>query len=420
MLKPAPFAILHLSHTWPINTEPECSWAIYRKPGQAVLASGQGTLKQAALACKNSKLILALPIMAVSLFAFTVPSNNARNIRAALPYLLKSQLAGPIEEEHICWQKGAKIQGACINRAQFQDLLDLLCQYHLVPLWATVDALLLPWQPASWTVYETQNNVLIRYAPYGAIVTTDATLEPWLKLIPKQHQLDRLSTDTTQPYISLLTPVSDALHQQLKNQPIPLQSEAQPNAQNCFAALLAPQFDPKICLNLMSGLAKSRTRIRSSQWIKHWRWPLGLLTSLMLTLAGLLFYVNKQLSWQILALQEQQAQTYLQVFTDEQLVTSPLIQINQKIDQLAVVPASQSMIPLLNVLPYHPQLDIGGAHSIQVMAFEPGKLTQTLSSQQPFYKSNIVLQNIQIDIQPIETESDTYGALVTVLAQEPI
>lgn len=386
MFRSRPISLLHMSHSWPIDTSLDCSWAIRRHDD---ITYGSGSLKAAAKACKNTQLAVAVPLISVSLFAHHLPMRQARKIASALPYLLQDDVLD-INDLHLCWRRqGHHLQGACINQAQLHRLCTLLERFQLRPRWVVIDALLLPTNPHGWTIYQSHEQMIVKQGDHQALQITPDALPVLLKMSSNKPQSLLLSAPLDSSAEQLLPGLN------CKSEVIP-----ELDSEYGMAKVLIPRFKPKECLNLVKHLSSTSTEVNTQS--RPWRWSKGLTISLLLSLWGGLLLANHHLAEEIITLRQYQSQSYRLSFPAAQAVADPAKALDQRVQQLPVVPEADSLLALLHAftqMPFHNQ------YQIQSLEYTEGRLKLMVTSANT--------------IAPVEGQFRDYLGQVQPLVDEP-
>ncbi|MEC9342005.1 MAG: type II secretion system protein GspL [Pseudomonadota bacterium] len=115
----------------------------------------------------DEPVILLVPTRDVLLTVTDLRARRASDLHAALPYALEDRLAEPLEELHfVAAQRrdGSGLAAAVVRRERMEHWVAQARARGLHLRAALPDALALPWEPETWSVFADDNRVLVRTA----------------------------------------------------------------------------------------------------------------------------------------------------------------------------------------------------------------------------------------------------------------
>lgn len=118
---------------------------------------------------EDFQVCVVIPAEYVLSLRVQVPTSQLRQIRQALPYIVEELVADDIENIHTAIPASFRaalpdIDTLVVEHSLLIKWLDLLCSHQLKPSAILVDALCLPREPDSWSIYVEGERVLLRTA----------------------------------------------------------------------------------------------------------------------------------------------------------------------------------------------------------------------------------------------------------------
>lgn len=116
---------------------------------------------------EDFRVCVVVPAESVLSLRVQVPSNQIRQIRQALPFVVEELIADDIENIHTAIPSNFRtalpdIDTIIVEHSLLIQWLDLLCSHHLNPSAILVDALCLPREQDCWSIYVQGERVLLR------------------------------------------------------------------------------------------------------------------------------------------------------------------------------------------------------------------------------------------------------------------
>ncbi len=144
--------ILHLQQL----TDTHFAYALL--DNQAVSAEWwQGSWADIEKVAAGQVITLLVPTHDVLLTQTTLPTQNVRQLRQALPFALEENLVGELEDQHFVWQSAGlsgKLDVAVVERDRLLAWVEILKQHKLRPRYILPDIFALPWHedgiPTVW------------------------------------------------------------------------------------------------------------------------------------------------------------------------------------------------------------------------------------------------------------------------------
>jgi general secretion pathway protein L len=124
-----------------------------------------------------STCILLVPSEKIRITQVQIPSSNPKKIRQALPFSVEELIADELETTHLATgaihrNNNGIIDVAIVRHELIIEWIDLCHQYHIIPHYIIPDALCVPWEENSWSLFFekgiTHPRVLLRTGPMQA------------------------------------------------------------------------------------------------------------------------------------------------------------------------------------------------------------------------------------------------------------
>lgn len=302
-------------------------------PVEWLLLAGDGSrrlgcdeLAQLPAETLGARLVVLLPITAVTLASATLPPVKRAQQRQAALFALEDQLIDDIGELHAALGERAAdgtLPIAVVSRARLDAWLAPLAQHHLRPDVVTVDALLLPLAEGEWPVLWEDDGVCVRS---GTMHSVGFAPEQWPLLWP------RLLEEAGEQQPQRLR-VFDA--RTVADEPLPLE-EALPGGEVSVVAnaggLQWIGTTATAPLNLLQG-----DYSRREQWgrmLRPWRAAAVLLLLWLVIQGGMALFELRTLRQQEAQLDAQMEELYRKSFPEARKVVDARLQMEQKLAAL--------------------------------------------------------------------------------------
>lgn len=327
-------------------------WLVWSVTQQEVISSGRldsaAQLAELTERAGHRPVYVLVPGCDVIFRELTLPGRLNSQAMRALPFMLEDDIASDAEQLHITVlaQQGQQIQIAAVEQNQMQQWLSWLTEAGLAAQQLLPDVLALPQPEAEqWSLLQLGEQWLVRQSAWQGSVVDSHWFPSWITCYPQI------------PVLHSYTPP-----------PADIPAEWQVSLCELPMQLLAEQI-PTQRINLLQGAFR-----KVSPWKKQWaRWRLpAVLAGVLL----LLFVANQGIEYLKLRQQQQQLQQqmtslYRQMFPEEKRVVNPRAQLKQHLEDLQLVPVTDSFLSQLALLA--PLLQKTQDVTLQQLRFEADK-----------------------------------------------
>ncbi len=128
----------------------------------------------------GSAVTLLVPTRDVLLMRTELQAKRAADLREALPYALEDRLAEPVGALHFAAasrREGSALAAAVVNRERMEQWVTTARAAGLRLRAAIPDALALPWEPATWSIFADAGQVLVRTGEIDGFSVDSGQLE---------------------------------------------------------------------------------------------------------------------------------------------------------------------------------------------------------------------------------------------------
>lgn len=365
-----------------------------------------GSLAQAALACKDAILIVLVPAIDVLLIRATIPGRNRKLAMQAAPYALEASLATDVEKLHFGFgprNPDGSMDTAVVERKCMDRWLALLQEVGLDPDYMTPETLAVPYEPESWSVVLDGDVALVRSGLRSGFGVDTQNLNEALQAAIKSG------------------PDAPPLHMQLYQEEevdisLDLDLDMLPIIKKPTLALLAQGVDKKNGIDLLQGEYG-----RNTDWDKIrelWRVPF-ILALILITLQGVLFGVDfSQAKKESLALERRIEEIYRTTFPEAKQVVNPKAQMEQGLALLTGGQQSQnSFLALLARI--GPDLQKTQGSNLQRLRYHGSALEleltlPNLDDLNDLKERLLVNDDLSVDIRTATTANDRVSARMEI------
>jgi len=287
----------------------------------------QGNLSEMAQSAAGKRLVLIAPGETVLLTRTTLPERNRSQWLKALPYALEDHVANEVEALHFAVgsTRSGEAPVAAIRHATLRNWLAQCAQVGLTPAAVVPEPLLLPFDPASWSLLLESGRAVVRCGPDAGFATEQDNLLPLLELalaeagegVPTALRLwgEAAPELATSPEIQHQGEVAEPLR------------------------LLAAGYQDGVTLNLLQG-SYSR-HAQWGKWLRPWR-VAAVLAGLWLILQGFLQVGDYwQLRNERVALQGKMEQVFRQAVPTARRIVNPKAQLENRLRELRGSPVEK-------------------------------------------------------------------------------
>ncbi|HEB27692.1 MAG TPA: type II secretion system protein GspL [Porticoccus sp.] len=341
-----------------LSSSIEVDWDLYDAAGHLVV-SDRTPLESlyATVAEKSSDFWVAVLVPAenVLLASIDIPSQQSRQIKQALPFMVEELIADEIESVHIAIpellsRESNLIDVAVIAHRILIDWLDQLHSHQLAAKKILIDALSIPYQENNIAVLVNGDRVLVRSAKYSGMAVQSADF-PWLfSAILEQHE--HAGDVLLRPTITLIhsaeldsdkevaTTLQAHIQQHCSGYELKT-VEYQESVTDILAATVCNSDNPEINL-LQGGYA---INVSSENSWRQWRLVasiagFGVISYLLLMLAGGWYFEGRASE-----LDRQSITLYKEIFPNERRVVSPTKQMKNHLQRLGTT-SNSNFLPL--------------------------------------------------------------------------
>ncbi|MEE8427993.1 MAG: type II secretion system protein GspL [Gammaproteobacteria bacterium] len=307
----------------PREAEEHAAWVVLQEGSSLAPRLEKGELSHAAAMSAGRRVVLIVPGDEVLLTEVSVPTRKRQKILRAVPYALEEQVADDVENLHFAL--GPQLDGgsypvAIVAHSCVQRWLEKAADAGLSVDMVVPDSLLVPVNPAGWSVVLERDQVLLRTGPFAAFCADRECAETMIALMV--HGTDQETVHLTQYCCDGELPL----------QPRAGLESAQAPCDDSALALFARHFNSGSVINLLQG-PFSRQEQLSQLW-RPWQ-----ATAALLMLGLLLVAVQRGLEYRALSQEKQQLsqrieQIYRDVFPDAKRVVNPRAQMQQHLLEL--------------------------------------------------------------------------------------
>ena len=133
-------------------------------------------------------LTLVFPTRQVLFSRFQLPTRNLQQIEMAIPSLIEEKLINDVDDMHIVFQQvdEGRVEVAAIEKSMVDGLITRLAECGLKADFAMPDCFLLPYTPRGWTIYESDEGLLIRSGLFSGFFYD----RDWLEQLGHEHLFD--------------------------------------------------------------------------------------------------------------------------------------------------------------------------------------------------------------------------------------
>lgn len=299
------------------------------------------------------------PAEDVLLTRVSIPSNQLKQVKQALPFMVEESLACDIETVHLALAENLDLNGghidvAVVAHSVLIHWLDMLHSNNLSPRAITVDVLCVPRDELSWSLVVDKQRLLIRTADDAGAACEITDIEMILSAMLRQCSSDIDQSGDIKPSIklidtrhaerasSLMVKVADYIHNNFPEFEVK-QTQYQEESSELLACHYLREFDST--LNLLQG----GYRVRSNTDTGFKRWSLvasiaaiGVASYLLVSLASGFYFSQqaKQLDSEAIAL-------YKQLFPNEQRIVSPKKQMQNHLRLMGTSGGTEGFMPLV-------------------------------------------------------------------------
>lgn len=294
-----------------------------------------------------------IPGELVLLASVRIPSQQMRQIKQALPYMVEELIAEDIEDVHLALpdfkleQNGA-MPVAVVRHHLLIDWLDQLYQHGIKPDWLCPDSLAVPWRLHSRSFFVSGERVIFRSERFGAQVFFQTQTAAYLQLLRRQFAVDELGAV---PRYSVGSGVESAAAARALQQAIAAEfgvevdlAEYTESSDEVLAAEALRERSAlkgtSALINLLQGGYAVQRQGDGAQWLRTIKFAAAALAIYIgVTAASGMWY-----SWRARALEQQTLSFYHELFPQERRVVSPKKQMLAHMGGSAV---TISPLPLL-------------------------------------------------------------------------
>ncbi|MEE4376253.1 MAG: type II secretion system protein GspL [Candidatus Competibacteraceae bacterium] len=285
----------------------------------------QGSLSEMAQPASGKRLVLIAPGETVLLIRATLPERNRSQWLKALPYALEDHVADEVEELHFAVgsTRSGEAPVAAIRHATLSNWLDQCTRVGLIPTAVVPEPLLLPFEPASWSVLLKSRRAVVRCGPDAGFTTEQDNLLPLLELaLAEAGETAPTALRLWGEAVPELATSPEIQHQGDVAEPL---------------RLLAAGYQDGVTLNLLQG-SYSR-HAQWGKWLRPWR-VAAVLAGLWLGLQGIL-QVGEY--WQLrnerVALQAEMERVFRETVPTARRIVNPKAQLENRLRELQGGPA---------------------------------------------------------------------------------
>jgi type II secretion system protein L len=355
---PKQYGLIHVTHLnqasldvtdaagSPVQFTGQCTWALM-KAGQ-ITDQGEGSLQQAAQACGTTPYAVALPVSQLVTTKLSLPTKSDSQRRTAIPFALQNQLACNAKELYWSWQsQGQQLQLVGIAQNSLSAVQQAITEAQLSPKWIIADALYLGGSGSLWKLLITPNYWMLHYGDHLAYrvevnqknSTDDAMI--WLQKAYYEAQQNASGVPFS---IDITGVMPGQLEQWFSDNNVTYSNTPPPHPISNSAALLAPHFDAKTCINLLPKRQK-KNWVPKINW-HLWRLPYALVVALSLVGLGHLWFTNQNLAQQLEQSIKHGHYLFRQALPNERLI-DPLSQLESFLLHAQVPKQQAQLLPLL-------------------------------------------------------------------------
>ncbi|HET8711754.1 MAG TPA: type II secretion system protein GspL [Spongiibacteraceae bacterium] len=325
------------------------SWYVFGD--SALLRSGSAALAELAQVLSGSfdegETLVLVPGELVLLVSVRIPSQQIRQIKQALPYMVEELIADNIEDVHLALpdikpEQNAAMPVAVVRHHLLIDWLDQLYQHGIKPDWICPDSLAAPWRVHSRSFFVAGKRVIFRSAQFGAQVFFMEQAAVYLPLLRRQFAADELGAVPRYSVASGAESASDAhALQQVITTEFNVEVELTEFAEGGDEVLAAEALRTRdASINLLQGGYAVQQPGGVAQWSRTLKFAAGaLVLYAFVTAASGMWY-----SWRARDVEQQTFSLYRDMFPQERRVVSPKKQMLAHMGGNAV---TTSPLPLL-------------------------------------------------------------------------
>jgi general secretion pathway protein L len=281
----------------------------------------QGTLSELARQAAGKRLVLIAPGETVLLTHATLPERNRSQWLKALPYALEDHVAEEIEQLHFAvgLARTGEAPVAAVRHATLRNWLDQCARAGLNLTAVVPEPLLLPYEPASWSLLLESERALVRCGPDAGFATERNTLLPLLELaLAEAGENAPTSWRIWGVVVPELATLREIQHQGGVSEPL---------------RLLAAGYRDGVTLNLLQG-SYSR-HAQWGKWLRPWR-VAAVLAGLWLGLQG---FLQVSEYWQLrserVTLQAEMERVFREAVPTARRIVNPRAQLENRLRELS-------------------------------------------------------------------------------------
>ncbi len=319
------------------------SWVVLDKDNRPAGKVSSGDLNTLAVAAKGKRTVLVVAGRSVLITAVELPEGNRRVISKAIPYALEEQLAEDVELLHFVAgerQLDGMIPVVAISRQLLADLLQVLSDAGVFPVWAVVEPLLLPWNESELSILVRNDMAIVRNGVVSGFECALDQLPVFMTCSENEQEVDDL------PIIRVWEQEQNA----------GLSHLLQGMSRQLLLEKTLSDFDKLTDLgtkrpgvNLLQGFDQPNlTRDSAGSW-----WPAIVMFLLAIVLyMGTSGYQYYQVQKELEAVTQKSEGLFRKTFPDVKRLVQPLVQAQQKLDLRRVShgKGTDDLLALLTIL----------------------------------------------------------------------
>lgn len=276
-----------------------------------------------------SEVIVVIPAEDVLLTAAQVPKVAKQQLVKAVPYALEENLLEALDELHFALGQAedmADLAVAVVNKKLLNAWLARLEEAEIYPQAMVSEALMLPWEPTTWTIAGAQDKAIVRCSAQAGFAIASENLAKLLEL--------KLSEARQKPKSLTVYPIGDANLKLADFKPCDMNYQS---SQQSLLTLTQAACQQVPAINLLQG--EYRSKKQSNQSAKLMKVSLALAAAWLVLLLGGNIAQYGYLRHQQNTLTTAIATVYRSYFPEAKQVVSPKLRIERA---LARVQANES------------------------------------------------------------------------------